>query len=699
MGFLVPAFFYGLAALAVPVLVHLINRERKVAIQFPSLMFLQKIPYKSVRRQKLRHLLLLALRCLALAILVAAFTRPFLPRHASPGVALTGARERVVLLDRSYSMGYGDHWMRAQDAARAAMRELGSGDRASLVLFANDAAAATPPTGNHADFDRAVSSATLSAEGTRLAPALKLASQIFAGSNLPRREVLIISDFQNVGWNRRDDVRLPPGTTVTTVDLSGAFAGDMSVSAVKTDRDTDPKSAGRDRVTVTARLTNTGTAPRTVDAALELGGRPVETKRVTVPASGAVQVRFLPTGIPSGATRGTVRIPHDALPANDAYHFTLAPDEAVSVLVIEPPRARANQSLFLSRALAIGDRPTFHVTVKSADAITTADLQGRALIVLNEVPPPAGAVGAKLRELIAGGAGLLVVPGDLTTDRWPAEWRALIPLRLGAVVDRTASAGGTLASVNYGHPVFELFSAPRSGDFSTARLFRYRAMTAPGDSGVLARFDDGSPALVEGATSGGKVLVWGSTLDEYWTDLPLQPVFLPFIHELAKYAGRYADPRAWYTAGEVLDLSRHGELTAAFQVTTPAASSDASPLVLESPSGKRLRLSAGGAAHLAELREQGFYELRGPTTPVGSGRPIAVNVDLSESDLSHFDPRELVAAVSAPAGSGDVALAGGVVLPEELERRQTMWWYLLLAALIFMAAETVLSNRLSRASS
>src|ERR1700694_2361278 len=124
MGFLVPAFFAGLAALAVPVLIHLINRERKVVIQFPSLMFLQKIPYKSVRRQKLRHLLLLALRCLALAILVAAFTRPFLARHASVGLALTGARERVVLLDRSYSMGYGDHWKRAQDAAKAAVREL-----------------------------------------------------------------------------------------------------------------------------------------------------------------------------------------------------------------------------------------------------------------------------------------------------------------------------------------------------------------------------------------------------------------------------------------------------------------------------------------------------------------------------------------------------------------------------------------------
>src|SRR5918911_3420223 len=88
-SFLTPAFLAGLAALAVPIIVHLIHRERRETIAFPSLMFLRKIPYRSVRRQKLRHLLLLALRCLAIAIIVAAFARPFLQRQLA--AAPTGA--------------------------------------------------------------------------------------------------------------------------------------------------------------------------------------------------------------------------------------------------------------------------------------------------------------------------------------------------------------------------------------------------------------------------------------------------------------------------------------------------------------------------------------------------------------------------------------------------------------------------------
>ena len=81
MSFLSPLFFVGLAAIAVPILVHLIQRERKRVIEFPSLMFVQRIPYQSVRRRRIRHWALLLLRAATIALIVAAFTRPFLPGH------------------------------------------------------------------------------------------------------------------------------------------------------------------------------------------------------------------------------------------------------------------------------------------------------------------------------------------------------------------------------------------------------------------------------------------------------------------------------------------------------------------------------------------------------------------------------------------------------------------------------------------
>src|SRR5215475_1503747 len=126
MSFLTPAFFVALGAIAIPILVHLIQRERKRVIEFPSLMFVRRIPYQSVRRRRIRHWYLLLMRAAAIALIVAAFARPFFPAGAAAAmVASGGNREAVILLDHSASMGYGDHWKRATDAARSAIGSIG----------------------------------------------------------------------------------------------------------------------------------------------------------------------------------------------------------------------------------------------------------------------------------------------------------------------------------------------------------------------------------------------------------------------------------------------------------------------------------------------------------------------------------------------------------------------------------------------
>jgi hypothetical protein len=716
MSFLAPLFFAGLAALSVPVIIHLINRERREVVPFPSLMFLQRIPYRSVRRQKLRHVLLLTLRCLALAIVVMAFARPFIRRQGPGHAGGAGARELVVLVDRSYSMGASDHWSRAQNAARRAIASLGAPDRATIIAFDDEAAAITPPTHEVATLNAAIGSLHPGSDATRYAPALKLASQILAGSNLPRREVVLISDFQRLGWAVRDETSFPAGTTITTVDVA---AGDTALAnAAVADVTVQRNEGERDRAVIAARLTNTGaTQLDNVDATLELNGRVAETKRVAIPTHGASQVRFSSIAIPSGTSTGLVRfsVPAttaraDQLAADDRYYFTIAPEAGVSVLVVEPSTPRANQSLYLTRALAIGDRPSFRVDVRKTGGLAPADLDGRSLIVFDEVPPPVGEGAARLREFINSGGGVVIVAGDqLPSNAWQGEWSGALPGPIGSVVDRAGDAGGTLAWIDYDHPVFDVFNAPRSGDFATARFLRYRRLTVRPDSGarraggvadtasgshVLARFDDGAPALVEHRVGRGKVLVWASTLDSYWNDLALQPVFLPFVQQVAKYGGRYSGARPWFTVGEVLDLSRHAELTG------PVAArqrSGQSPIVVEAPSGAKTRLPSSNEG-LIPLHEQGFYEIRPEGAARGMGQRLAVNLDPAEANLARIDPEELKTSVLASGGAGTAAGAITADAPtqQETERRQTIWWYLLALAGVLLATETLMSNRLSR---
>src|SRR6185436_15095698 len=133
MGFVAPLVLVGLGALAIPVLIHLIQRERKRVVEFPSLMFIRRIPYQSVRRRRIRHWLLLAMRLAALALVVLAFARPFL-RRTEIVASASGAREVVILIDRSYSMGYGNKWSQAMTAVQTAINGLNPADRGSIVL-------------------------------------------------------------------------------------------------------------------------------------------------------------------------------------------------------------------------------------------------------------------------------------------------------------------------------------------------------------------------------------------------------------------------------------------------------------------------------------------------------------------------------------------------------------------------------------
>lgn len=687
MAFLAPLFLLALATLAVPVIIHMIQRERKEVVEFPSLMFLRKVPYHSFRRQRIRNWLLLALRCAAIGLLIAAFARPFLRSPALAAVT-SGAREVVVLLDRSYSMGYGDRWSRAQAAATDVVDGLTNEDRATVIFFDNSAEAGPRSTTDRASLVGLIAGAEPGSGTTRFGPALKLAEGIFEDSDLPQLEAVLVSDYQRSGVESAQDVRFPTGTILTPVPISDDVVDNVSVAGVTFDREI---FSGRERLRVSARVTNRSSAPIAgLDVTLELGVREAEVVQADLDPNGSTTVRFAPVTMGSTAVNGTVRIEGDQLPTDDAFYFVASPGQVVNVLVVGNERSAAVGALYVNRALSIGSSPAFDVTTISIASFDAGDLNEHQVVVLNDTRPPTGQTLAALEQFVADGGGLLVAAGERSV--WPAGSTSLMPGVLGAPVDRSVR-GGSIVYVDYSHPVFELFSGPRSGDVTSARFFRHRAFEPVESATVLASFDDGSPALVEQRIGEGRVIVWCSTLDNFWNDLALKSVYLPFVHRLTQHLGAYATPSPWFSAGQVLNLAEQRGLLADAGLT-------AADLVAVSPSGARLSVSEGERAGFLTLAEQGFYEIRDATTSEGALLTLAANVDLSESDLSAIDPAELASSVTGRTmGGRDEAVEPARTLTgEDLERRQSVWWYLLVLALGLLIAETVVSNRLSRTS-
>ena len=682
MGFIAPLVLVGLATLAIPVFIHLIQRERKRVVQFPSLMFLRRIPYQSVRRRRIRDWLLLFMRLAALALIVMAFARPFFRRDALAAAAQNGAREVVILVDTSYSMEYGDRWTKGKAAARDAIARIATGDRASLVLFSSGAEVAVRSSGDRGRLDAALAAAATGPGATRYAPALKLAGSLLGESALPRREIILITDFQRRGWEQtpgRDDVKLPERTTLIPVNIAGGDTSNLSVTPVSLQR---TRFENHDRVAVTAGVVNHSATP--VSAAtltLEVDGQSIQSQKTAVAAGGSSSVTFSPFTVASRNMRGTVKLPDDSLKRDNLFHFVVSPSEPVHAIVINRPGAE-KEALFLSRALSIGESPRVELTARTPGTFTDADARQAAVILLNDVQVPEE-LADRLVKFVASGGGLLIASGPHAT--WPSRLAETVPALPGDPIDRTTTTPSRLGGLEYSHPVFELFRAPRSGDFSSARFYGYRAVLQPTGQ-TLARFDDGTPALMERKTAAGRVLLWNSTLDLEWNDMPVKPVFLPFIHTLTKYLADFSEPPASLTVGQVIPAPR--------KMPGRGAATTRGGTIAVAPSGARVSIETEDGA--LELDEQGFYDVRTQGAGADTATTLASNVDLSESDLSPLDPRELAAAV-AGRGVGDIAGPGsGRPSDEAQSQAQRLWWYLLVAAGLLLAGETLLSNRLSQ---
>jgi hypothetical protein len=422
-----------------------------------------------------------------------------------------------------------------------------------------------------------------------------------------------------------------------------------------------------------------------VGLSFDIDGRTVQTLQTDVPANGTRAVELQPVTLEERAVRATVRADADALPADNAFHFVLEPAPGLRVMIVEPTGPDA--SLHLRRALELAEDPPFVITMKRGAVPTGAELERTDVVMLIDVLPPEGDAGRRLVEWARAGGGVVLAAGDRTAAAsWSAPAQEIGGGAPDRVIERVDDGGARLGFLEYSHPVFEVFRAPRAGAFGAARFYKYRPVPAgdarvAGDTSatgatILARFDDGSVALVERPLGDGRALVWGTTFDAYWTNLALEPVYLPLVHQIVKRAAGFTPAPAWSTAGQIVDVSAEADV----------------PLVVNTPRGGRIDVEADNP--LVTLHEQGFYEVREARAGGSTLREHAVNVDVAESDLSVIDPAELVSALTA-ATPDTRRNASQALAPAEQEKRQALWWYLLMVVFALLTAEAVFANRRS----
>jgi uncharacterized membrane protein len=670
MSFLNPLFLIGLAAVALPIIVHLVRRTRARRVEFASLMFVRQIPQRTIRRKRLHNLLLLALRSLAFLLLVLAFARPYFKNSAA---AEMGGRNRasVVLLDTSFSTRYQNRFEQIKARARAIVNEASSDEKLALATFGQSFEVQSRFTDDKAKILALIDAAQAGLTATSYAQALQGAEELMKEAGAPERRVVLVSDFQASGWNPADTAfKLSKDIKLVTIDVSDGATANLAVTEVSAQPVIyQQKYADK----LAARVHNFGDEEKSgVRVEFLLNDHTVEKREVKIPARESVLVEFADFNLSEGANRALITVSGDDFTLDNNFYLALRREAQGQALVIE--NAGRGESLYLRSALTTGENLPFALTVKTAGSVNPADLASYKVIVLNDAQGVSAALANALQQFVERGGGLIIAAGRNTEPGTINDaLKAVAPATLGDAV-QLGGDYASLSEIKTDHPVFDVFR--ESGRLAAARVFGYRRAMPHEKSAVLARYEDGSPALIESSFGSGKVLMFTSTLDSSWNDLPLTPIYLPLVRQMVRYLGE-RDARAWHLVG---------------QTFTAAPAKDGSLPAVDAPSGGRLteRNQTSAGELIVNAREPGFYKLRYSQ----AADFAAVDLEGRESDFTKLNVEEFVAAVTGADKQSAQANAAQAKLTEaETEAQQRVWWPLLIAALALFVAEAILARR------
>jgi hypothetical protein len=667
MGLFAPWFLAGLAGLALPLYLHLLKKLKTTPKPVPSLMFFESRTMSSTHHRRLRYFLLLSLRLLFLLLVILAFANPFINRNTA---ALSSDRLVLLVVDNSFSMRAGSRLADAKNAAMGVLSGKGAA-RGQVAAFGSQLRFMTQAIQDQSAL-RAAVQAIQPGDGHGNFGELARAVRAMAESIHTPIELHLFSDMQRGELAPTfSDMALPANVQLLTHAVASRMEPNWTVESVNAPGQVWGKDAKPIRVQAVIAGFGTPAAQRTVS--LVVNGKTNSTKTVAVPANGRATADFPALQVPYGFSRCEIKIDSaDALAADDLRRFVVQRSDPQKALLIH--NYGDNRSpLYIGAALSAAAQSAF--ILESINVSEAADRQPSqyAFIVLSDVNKLPSILENSLTQYVRSGGSLFIAAGT------SAGARSQIPI-FGAhivqthdysrVPDRFMAVGSSDSS----YP-----AVAKAGGWPGVKFF-YALDIEPGEARVIARLGDQTPLLLEKRIGEGRVVLLTSGLDNLTNDFPLNPAFVPFIEQTARYLAGGERQGGARPVDAYLELRNAKEKAQGVEVTDPE--------------GKRpLTLGEAASAQSFQLTEAGYYQLR-----LANGRQdeVGVNPDPKESNLDVI-PSDVVAPWQGKGGeSSQQASSSGTASSDPAmpnKTPQSFWWYVMLLVFAAALAESALASR------
>ena len=728
MTFLNAILLGGVLAGTIPVIIHIINRNRFRRIRWGAMHLIEQILRRRRRRLKIEQILLLLVRIAIPVLLALCMARPVLTEiDALRGKAKTSL---VVLLDNSYSMnafsGAGSHFAQAKTQGNTIVNALPRGSEATVAWMSGRASSQLGPT-----FDQARLQAMLSAKkegfGAADAPAgIEAAAGICSNAHHLDRELLIISDFQRITWSSDTaeareraldlvrNIPIPPRLTLLRVGKE--VTDNVAVESLDVSR---PIIGVAQNLRIRATIKNHGkTTFEDMRIHFRVDGQNRSASQMTLGAGESGQVVFSHAFETPGSHVVEIYADADPLTADNVKRFSIPVWDKLPVLLVSgdanPAPLQAETAFlqialqpFTSAAATLSDLITTRVI--TPDKLAANDLMENRVIVLANVPQLSDAQVKMLDDFVGRGGGLLIFPGDRINRDWYntrllASGAGLLPCGFVQIVssDPASTAPAGIVAQRYEHQALEFFNDPRNGTLQDAKLQTWFKLAPPqsppqvpqGTQGtpyggtpsdavtVAAHLDTGDPFIVEKQFGKGRVIQCCTACDDDWSNLPARPVYLPLMQQLVTYLASTVYPPRNVGVGQ--------QLAALLRLENADKTA-----IITDPEGRRHEIKAQPRddhclVEFGRTELPGLYVLE---TPDNETIHFVVNTSSKESDLSLLDDAEFselaLQMQAQPVSSAEQ------YLQLDIRRRfgREIWKWLLAGLLALVFVEVVLQQR------
>ena len=644
LGFLNPLLLGGLALASLPLLIHLLQKRRLPEQVLPTLRFLQQVNQQVKRRIRLRDVLLLAMRTLAIILLVLLVARPVWHDDAD-AIADAGpsAHSFIYVVDASFGMKYRKDgtplFEHARDRVVQEANRLQPGQEAAVVLcddqwqlltngFEGSGAVGralrqAAPGDFAVDWENCLrDSLTLASRSQHTSVEIRLFTNLTARSweraSLPRA-----SDERPVRVRLIDVAGMDlPNRAITGIDLAQSYG----MGGAQWQATVEASNFGPPADNIGLRLLDA--EERSIGQALFDWDEPGVRER---------SIDLEPTQ--EETISGMAELEGDALPEDDIMPFRFYFGRLLQVLIVDgSPGGYAGEadSHYVTTALRPGRSSTMvEPRVLTRTSLRADDLDQADVVFLLNTGSLSTETTGLLDQFVQNGGGLFWAMGDhMDADAFESAG-PLIPGRLRTMRDlrRPGHDPVSLKSYPSEHPIFRDIHV---GNLATARFHAYAQLEGlPEDTRMLLEFSDGSPALVSRRHGDGRILWFASTLNAAWNNFPFRPYYLPLLQQSVRYlADSLQSP-----------LQREYPVGSAVALTAPGGEQG---LVVEGPGGVRTEVdTANGEATFSGTRSAGVYRVH---TVEGRHLPDAdflMRRDPMVSDLRRMEPDEITARLEA----------------------------------------------------